>query len=253
MVTQPHHDPAEPVPHPGHHHLPRRLPGDSVQIGIRRMHLLASGQRRGHRQAGAEVHPDSELPVDRDVEAERPAVPDSCWIIRSANGELRHHLRVTPDRAPGFQSEGLVHRQMVHEGARRLQRREPASTRAGRIDHDVGAVLVVRTQVGVLVAHEHQHHHRPVAGEPAHLQAAVVDHGLRGVGIHDEHRGVLMRGAYPHRHGEHRSGDRVCGRVRGFGHTVNLERVLDTLQEVSRPARPDRGSVRTSVPPPPSW
>ncbi len=163
-----------------------RFASRSVEVGIRQKRSAESSV--GHRQPAAELHVGDQRAVDADVEPERTVLP---------NGEVRHDLRVTPDSSACLQSESLVDRHVVDEGAGGAERSQPARTRAVRIDHDAGRELVVRAEVTVEVAGQHQVDDGATGPVLAHLKSAVIDELLRRIGIDGEHRGVQRRPCGP--------------------------------------------------------
>src|SRR5689334_9091891 len=162
MIAQSHSYTTGSVAHTGHRHLERGLARDSVAMRIAALRLITWRQRK--RQTTTEFHADHELTVDVQVEAELAAV---------ANREVGHDLRIAPDRRSGFEGELLVDREVVDERTRRLESTKSTRRRPGRVDHHVGAELVVLTQVTVDVVHEHQHDDRAAGEVTAHAQPAV--------------------------------------------------------------------------------
>ncbi|GAT01564.1 uncharacterized protein RMCFA_1676, partial [Mycolicibacterium fortuitum subsp. acetamidolyticum] len=155
-------------------------------------------------------------------------------IVRTADGEVRQDFRIAPDLPTGLQRELAVDREVVHEGSCRTQATQPGLLGPRPVHHHIGAVLQVRPQVTVDVAHQHQHDDGAARSKPIHAQAAVVDHALRGIGIHREHRHVLFGGTDLHRHRQHGAEDGVLRGPRigsAVTHAINLEPRVDRLQE----------------------
>src|ERR1700737_3752421 len=105
MVTQPDANSTESSAHTVQRVLEGGLARDTVAVRVAVLRLLAGGEPE--RQAAAELHADSQLPVDAAVETE---------LTSLSNAEVRHHFRVTPNLGSRFQREFLVDGQVVGEG-----------------------------------------------------------------------------------------------------------------------------------------